>query len=413
MLAGLHLPRCIDNKKKLLSALERTHSLRDLSDAARCLSASISSPYDSRLQSRVCPFNEHRGVYWTPPLLTMSLAAFAYRTLTHIKRFVQEGPAKASTGCVLIRIETYNCLYPNHLCAPSEDNEFYSLDLALFVFCPWNLELVSHPRCHRRLRDPPRERRPRGVLGEVLEEALEERLWEHNAIHTTPPIRLCMKRSFKIDAATVAGWFTKLGTALVEGVKAVERICSVKPYVTGFWETIDFDEYCAGPIANPTPKEIEGNEVYIVAWEKVAILNYSLWPQLWTPAFTNEDDSTCEDYGHDIVAEPEHPIQFGGTLRSEEYNYAHVIVYALLVISRAICYVITRAARYMLPTPWRIRRDIAARYELYKVPTLQQIADANTWGGDGDEVYKPLRKNLIRGPEALNAARRAGFTSDI
>ncbi|THG99594.1 hypothetical protein EW145_g7237 [Phellinidium pouzarii] len=168
---------------------------------------------------------------------------------------------------------------------------------------------------------------------------------------------------------------------------SIWSVISVSVYVTGYWEITQKKKYCFGPAPNPIPSQLPGEQVNVVVNELEAIIKHSFWPHLEATMGSPNDENS----GHDYDIRPETEV-FHGLFRSAD-----------------VC-----AATYLLPRQRRV--FIYSRYELFPVPTAEQVGEAYAEYAvvnDMPDVFTPLKSGYIRGTEALRAARRAGWRSEL
>ena len=155
----------------------------------------------------------------------------------------------------------------------------------------------------------------------------------------------------------------------------------MRPYVTGYWEedvqkevcnrripyhspflTSCDVQYCLGPVPNPVPfyRHLATDLIYVVTTERKSVLKYSLWPSF--SANSPYDDERAESKSQ--VTES---VDYPGQLQAFEARKAHFFIYALLVLSRALCFVIVQCATEILPIKPKPERIFSSDYELYAV----------------------------------------------
>ncbi|OCB90492.1 hypothetical protein A7U60_g2284 [Sanghuangporus baumii] len=233
------------------------------------------------------------------------------------------------------------------------------------------------------------------------------------ALVTSGPNNCACATKLVIDLTFLYQWMLLVWQSVQEFINIAEKVAAVKPFVTGYWEKEERKEYCLGPIPNPLPerhKGIYGDQIYVVTTEDTSILQYSLWPTLSVNQPLDDDDEWLGRTEYNVLWQPE-PAHFPGQLQASEVCKAHLVIYALLVLSRALCFVIVQCATEILPIRPRASRIFETNFRIFSAspsPTEMHRRSGATSPCSAED-YKPLRKDLIRGPEALKAARRAGF----
>ncbi|KAI5119326.1 hypothetical protein M0805_000556 [Coniferiporia weirii] len=213
-------------------------------------------------------------------------------------------------------------------------------------------------------------------------------------------------------------WLSRVWAAIVLFCESVWSVMSVSAYVTGYWEITEHKKYCLGPTHNPYQQYVPGEQIYVVIEEVEAIIKQSFWPQLQTGEVPADDESTAYEYGVFGALPRRQPPSFRGQL-AEVDGVQRATYFALLPI-RALCAALVSASACVTPAHRRV--FLKSRYDLFPMPTVEQAEQAETqdvpdpyvvgWA-PGDGVYAPLDSRLIRGAEALEAARRAGWQQRI
>ncbi|KAL5485710.1 hypothetical protein ACEPAI_6751 [Sanghuangporus weigelae] len=228
---------------------------------------------------------------------------------------------------------------------------------------------------------------------------------------TSGPNNCACTTKLVIDLTFLCQWMLLVWQSVQEFINAAEKVAAVKPFVTGYWEKDERKEYCLGPIPNPLPghyKRKYGDQIYVVTTEDTSVLQYSLWPTLSVNTPLDDDDEWLGRTEYNVLWQPE-PAHFPGQLQASEVCKAHLVIYALLMLSRALCFVIVQCATEILPIRPRASRIFETNFQIFSASSAEMHGRSEATSSCTTEDYKPLRKDLIRGPEALKAARRAGF----
>ncbi|KAL5526068.1 hypothetical protein ACEPAG_7406 [Sanghuangporus baumii] len=214
-----------------------------------------------------------------------------------------------------------------------------------------------------------------------------------------------------IDLTFLCQWLLLVWQRVQEFINAAEKVAAVKPFITGYWEKDERKEYCLGPIPNPLSghfKRKYGDQIYVVTTEDTSVLQYSLWPALSVNSPPDDDDEWLGGSEYNVFGQPE-PTHFPGQLQASEVCKAHLVIYTLLMLSRALCFVIVQCATEILPIRPRASRIFETNFEIFSASSARMHGRSEASSSYTADDYKPHRKDLIRGPEALKAARRAGF----
>ncbi|KAH8117692.1 hypothetical protein DFH11DRAFT_1569981 [Phellopilus nigrolimitatus] len=215
----------------------------------------------------------------------------------------------------------------------------------------------------------------------------------------------------RADLARRFALLVAIWNAAVKFFETVWTVASVDTFVTGYWEVIEKKKYCVGPTMNPVFHIVEamGPQVFVIIEEREVIIKHSFWPQLAAGDGPVDDDTTVE-YNVFPDAAPAATHDHGAQLARPDGIQR--MTFYLLLLARLACFALITLAEL---APVRRRRQVlSSQYALHPIPGAAQYEAVHTCKCGNPDTEMPLvaaalEPGLIRGPEAVRAARRAGF----